>query len=252
MGSDAQGEGNQALSLGLTKPWFADESPEHRVYTKSFFIDKYEVTNLQYYIFCQATDHRPPNPWKDPNYPEGRDHYPVTHVNFFDAAAFAKWAGKRLPTEHEWEKAARGNLGRVYPWGNEFDASLANISRSQKIKVGHRLEPVGHYPLGASPYGVEDMIGNVWEWVWDYYLPYPDSLHQNKDYSKKRVVVRGLSFVGVGHFPGKQYMKVVALKARTAFRENLSPMSRRKDLGFRCVKDRLTWSERFLGKKYSS
>ncbi|GJL78615.1 MAG: hypothetical protein NPINA01_16040 [Nitrospinaceae bacterium] len=238
MGTDAVDSENHALSVGLTKPWFADEFPEHRVYTRDFFIDKYEVTNRQYYIFCQATDHKPPRTWAGPKYADGDDDLPVTNVNFFDAAAYAEWTGKRLPTEAEWEKAARGSLGNVFPWGNSFNWDAANISHSSKKRVGHQLRPVGSFPAGASPYGVHDMIGNAWEWVWDYYLPYPDNEYASPDYGKKYVVVRGLSYMGVGHFPKKSYKKVVALKARASYREKLNPFARNKDVGFRCAKDR--------------
>ena len=238
MGTDLVDSENHALSVGLTKPWFADEFPEHRVDTPAFYIDKYEVTNSQYYIFCQATDHKPPRFWGGPKFPEGDGDLPVTHVNFFDAAAYAEWAGKRLPTEAEWEKAARGSRGNIFPWGNEFNWEAANISHSPKKKIGHKLQPVGSFPEGRSPYGVEDMIGNAWEWVWDYYLPYPKNEYESPDYGKKFMVVRGLSYMGVGHFPKKSYKKVVALKARASYREKLNPFARKKDVGFRCAKDK--------------
>ncbi|MFQ5450863.1 MAG: formylglycine-generating enzyme family protein [Nitrospinaceae bacterium] len=241
MGTDLTDRGNNALRLGLVKPWFADEFPEHRVYTKDFYIDRYEVTNREYYIFCQGTDHHPPRIWGGPKYPEGMGNYPVTFVNFFDAAAYAEWAGKRLPTEAEWEKAARGPRGFLYPWGNDFDREAANVSLSPKTKHGQGLHPAGSFPKGKSPYGLYDMIGNVWEWVWDYYLPYPGNNNPSADYGKKYVVVRGLSYLGVGHFSSKDYKKVVALKARASYREKLTPFARKKDVGFRCVKDRVPW-----------
>ena len=96
--------------------------------------------------------------------------------------------------------------------------------------------PVGSFPEGASPYEAQDMIGNVWEWVWSYYLPYPESEYKSELYEKKFVVVRGLSYLSVGHFPKKEYRKVVALKARASYREKLSPLSRKIDVGFRCAK----------------
>jgi len=238
MGTDQTDAEGHALSVGLIKPWFADETPQHEEATGSFYIDKYEVTQRQYYIFSQATDHKPPRYWGGPKYPDGTDDYPVTHVNFYDANAFAEWAGKRLPTEAEWEKAARGPDNFIYPWGNEFDINAANVSPSARSKRGRGLKPVGSFPQGVSFYGVYDMIGNVWEWVWDYYKPYPGGQYQAAGYGKKNVVVRGMSFLGVGHFPGKEYLKVVALKSRALYREGLSPLARKSDVGFRCVKER--------------
>jgi formylglycine-generating enzyme required for sulfatase activity len=245
MGTSAEDKDNHALSLGLLKPWFADESPEHRPYSKSFYIDKYEVTNREYYIFTQANDHRTPRHWGGPRYPDDRGDYPVTNVTFYDAAAYAEWKGKRLPTEQEWEKAARGELGSLYPWGNKFVADAANISHSSKAKGS--LQPVGSFPQGASPYGAEDMIGNAWEWVWDYYYPYQHSTYDNPDYGRKYIIVRGLSYMGVGHFPKKEYSKVVALKARAAYREKMHPMARKKDVVFRCVLERKALFEKWFG-----
>ncbi len=250
MGTNRADEDNQALSAGLKKPWFADETPERRIKLGSFYIDKFEVTNRQYYIYSQATDRPPPKPWQAMKYPEGQDDFPVTGVSFFDAAAYAEWAGKRLPTEEEWEKAARGEKGLIYPWGDRFDIEKANVSPSVRMKSGKGMKPVGSFPEGASPYGVHDMIGNAWEWVWDYYLPYPESKHKSKDYEKKLVVVRGLSFLSVGHFPKNEYRKVIALKARASFREKLSPLSRKIDVGFRCAKSRPTvWQQLFSSGK---
>ncbi|MBI4382656.1 MAG: SUMF1/EgtB/PvdO family nonheme iron enzyme [Nitrospinae bacterium] len=238
MGTDREDKDNQALSLGLPKPWYADESPERRVSLRDYYIDKYEVTNRQYYIFCQATDYKPPPVWGGMKYPEGTDDLPVTAVNYYDAFAYAEWAGKRLPTEEEWEKAARGPDGLIYPWGNEFDISDANVNPSATKKEGRGLKPVGSFPGGVSYYGAYDMIGNAWEWVWDYYQPYPGNPYPSPDYGKKFVVVRGMSYLGIGHFPKEEYRKAVALMARASYREKLNPLAKKKDVGFRCVKEK--------------
>lgn len=244
MGTNETDKDNQALSLGLQKPWFADESPEHLVYLPDFYIDKYEVTNRQYYIFCQATGHRPPPGWGGMKYPPGTDELPVTQVNFYDASAYAEWVGKRLPTEAEWEKAARGPDHFIYPWGNDFDPSSANVSHSTKAGG---LNPVGSFPQGVSFYGVHDMIGNVWEWVWDYYAPYPNSQYKSPDYDKKYVVVRGMSYLGIGHFPKEAYQKTVALMSRALYREKLNPLLGKSDVGFRCVKETTSLLQQFFG-----
>jgi formylglycine-generating enzyme required for sulfatase activity len=249
IGTNHIDEENHALSLGLNKPWFADESPERRINIPDYYIDRFEVTNLQYFIFCQATDHKPPRYWKGQKFPEGMDRLPVTEVNYFDANAYAKWAGKRLPNELEWEKAARGRAGFTYPWGDNFIPGVANLSLSPRMKTGQGLQPVGSFPKSASSYGVEDMVGNAWEWVWEYYSPYPGNKFKTPEYEKKQVVVRGLSYMGVGHFSRKNFLKVVSLKARASYREHLSPLARKKDVGFRCAKDRPTFMERVFGIK---
>ncbi len=232
MGTDEFDDEGHAMSLGLDKPWYADESPQRRLHLPDFYIDKYEVTNQRYYIFTQATDHRPPRSWRGQKYPEGWENLPVNEVTFFEANAYAKWAGKRLPSEQEWEKAARGSQDFHYPWGNGFDFSKANLSRTPIPKRDQGLQPVGSFPQGASPYGVEDMVGNVWEWVWDYYPPYPENSWDAKQYLGKRVVVRGMSFLGVGHFPKKGFTKVMALKSRVSYRQKMHPIRRAIDVGF--------------------
>jgi formylglycine-generating enzyme required for sulfatase activity len=143
-----------------------DEKPAHTVYLDSFWIDKFEVTNAQWKKCMEAGTCREPVKsamWEayyaDPLYGT----YPVLD-SWEYARKFCEWAGKRLPTEAEWEKAARGVDGRAYPWGNLFDQSKANSGRQQKDTM-----PVGSFPEGASPYGVMDMAGNVWEWVADWY-----------------------------------------------------------------------------------
>jgi formylglycine-generating enzyme required for sulfatase activity len=157
-----------------------DEGPQRWVYLDAFEIDRHEVTNVQYRRFLLATGRDAPQGWperyvdrlpeRDPDwqgtmYPEGEALYPVVGVNWQDATEYCAWAGKRLPTEAEWEKAARGNDGRTYPWGDAWDPSNANV---EAAGLGY-TQPVGSYPAGASPYGALDMTGNAWEWVADLY-----------------------------------------------------------------------------------
>lgn len=249
IGTDEYDDEGDALALGLDKPWYADESPQRRLHLPDFYIDKYEVTNQQYYIFTQATDHQTPRFWHGQKYPEGWDYLPVTDVSFYDANAYAKWAGKRLPSEQEWEKAARGPSDFRYPWGNDFDFAKANLSRSPIPKKDQGLKPVGSYPQGASPYGAEDMIGNAWEWVWDYYEPYPENIWPMENYLGKKVVVRGMSYLGVGHFPKQHYKKVMALKSRVSYRQKMTPIRHAIDVGFRCAQDKPSLYQRWFEKK---
>jgi formylglycine-generating enzyme required for sulfatase activity len=148
-----------------------DELYLHEVELDSYYIDQYEVTNRQYQAFVDAsgyvTDAEHKNEaktWRTA-YTEGKDDHPVVWMSWNDARAYCKWAGKRLPTEAEWEKAARGGDARLWPWGNSWDGQRLNSNTSQ-LKT---TTAVGSYPDGASPYGAMDMAGNVWEWVNDWY-----------------------------------------------------------------------------------
>lgn len=145
----------------------AASHPQHMVEVGSYRIDKYLVTNAQYARFVAATGHRPPSDWKDGKVQQGTLMHPVTLVNWYDASAYAKWAGKRLPTEAEWEKAARGTDARRWPWGNNMEPTRLNTY----YNVGSATD-VNAYANGVSPYGVYDMAGNVDEWVQDDFLPY--------------------------------------------------------------------------------
>ena len=145
---------------------FNDEAPAKMIYLSSYYMDKFEVSNAEYTEFLIATDHPAPAYW---------DHHqlnqaiqPVTGVNWFDANAYCHWSNKRLPTEAEWEKAARGPAGSTYPWGNNLDYSKANFAKG---KSGQRdvTASVDAYPEGKSYYGVYNMAGNVFEWVQDWY-----------------------------------------------------------------------------------
>lgn len=130
-----------------------------------FFIDKYPVTNCQYLEFIKDTGHRHPIIWIDKGYPSGMDNYPVTGIDYEDACVYARWAGKRLPTEEEWEKAARGDDGRLWPWGNIWEQNACKMDNAGKEPMKAQPSPVGSYPRDCSVYGVMDMAGNVTEWV---------------------------------------------------------------------------------------
>ncbi len=146
-----------------------DESPVHTVYLEAFWIDKTEVTNSMYRL-CVAEGECEQPGIKIFYDDEAFANHPVVDVTWQDAVDYCTWAGRQLPTEAQWEKAARGTDGRVYPWGNTWDSSLANWAES---RAEYRsTSPVGSFEGGASPYGALDIIGNVWEWVADWYDGY--------------------------------------------------------------------------------
>jgi len=152
----------------MKTPWSAealnDESPAHMVFLDPYFIDKYEVSNKHYGEFIKAKGHPTPAYWDDPRL--NKPQQPVVGVNWEDAKAFCESRGKRLPTEAEWEKAARGPEGNLYPWGNDFDPTRVNYGKNHDATM-----PVDSHPEGASYYGAYNMAGNVFEWVSDWYDP---------------------------------------------------------------------------------
>jgi formylglycine-generating enzyme required for sulfatase activity len=225
MGSDRVDSEGKGGEFGMAKPLYLDEHPPHDVTLPAYFIDRHEVTNADYQRFVRAANARPPKSWINGAIPAGREQYPVTHVNWYDAQQYCRWAGKRLPTEAEWEKAARGPDGREYPWGNAFDGKKANTGESG---VGD-LAPVGSFPQGKSPYGVEDMAGNVWEWTADWYQPYPGGTSQSKDFGQKFKVLRGGSWGGTGHYALSYFY-------RAAHRFFIAPEFGFADAGLRCAK----------------
>ncbi len=151
----------------------ADEWPQRMVHVDAFTIDQVEVTNERYMAFVTMTGHRnPPNPYGTGSLtsPKGIEQLPVVQVTWYDAKAYCTWAKKRLPTEAEWEKAARGTDGRQFPWGND-QPSLLRDNYDREWDGEKTMHPVGTKPEGDSPYGVKDMAGNAREWVQDWYDP---------------------------------------------------------------------------------
>lgn len=138
-----------------------EEKPVHKVYLDAYDIGKYEVTVAQYRKFCEATGRQMP---EAPSW-DWKDTHPIVNVTWDDANEYCKWAGGRLPTEAEWERAARGTNARIYPWGNKWDANKCANGWLGLTST----KPVGSYPAGASPYGCLDMAGNAWEYCSDWY-----------------------------------------------------------------------------------
>lgn len=210
MGSP-EGEGND------------DEHPQRNVYLDAYYIDRYEVTNEQFEKFINATGYQAQGDWWR-YYTEEKEKHPVVYVTWNDADAYARWAGKRLPTEAEWEKAARGTSGRKWPWGSVWDASRCSSEEAGPATT----TPVGSYPDGASPYGVMDIAGNVWEWCADWYGKnyYQSAVDRNPTgpSSGSRHVLRGGSWFFIS-----SYMRCAT---RSYFPLNLMDC----DTGFRCVR----------------
>lgn len=224
MGSNEADKEAKAMQYGDSKPWYANEKPARKVALKEFYIDRHEVTHAKYLEFIKATKNKQPDYWQNGAYPANSDNYPVVMVDWHDAKAYCEWKGRRLPTEAEWEKAARGTDGRRFPWGEEFDIKKANAIGAYK-----GLVPVGSFESGKSPYGAFDMAGNVQEWVEDGYKPYPGNDFDDKDYGETRKVVRGGGWGGMGHYSLQVYL-------RTAFRNSAPPNGRYNDVGIRCAK----------------
>lgn len=178
----------------------ADEWPQRTVYVDTFSIDQVEVTNERYMMFVAKTGHRsPPNPYGTGVLvsAKGIELLPVVQVSWYDAKAYCSWAKKRLPTEAEWEKAARGTDGRTFPWGNDQPTTTrANFDR--EWVEDKTLQAVGSLAGGDSPYGIKDMSGNAREWVQDWYDPdyYANAPEKNPQGPEKGIVrvIRGGSW----------------------------------------------------------
>ncbi|MEW6730365.1 MAG: bifunctional serine/threonine-protein kinase/formylglycine-generating enzyme family protein [Acidobacteriota bacterium] len=206
-----------------------DLYPEHEVYVRAFYIDRTEVTNHQYRAFCDATGRSyPENPPWDTNYFLANPDHPVIGIGWEEARAYAAWIGKRLPSEAEWEKAARGQQSYLWPWGNTPAMNLANLDGDEDSFI--YTAPAGSFLVGVSPYGALDMIGNVWEWVEDNYQPYPGNKQSNQFYGKNYRVLRGGGYV---NGPAKSVLNA-------AFRGFATPVVNnelRFAIGFRCATD---------------
>ncbi|MCI0663160.1 MAG: bifunctional serine/threonine-protein kinase/formylglycine-generating enzyme family protein [Acidobacteria bacterium] len=185
------------LKMGRDEGGEENERPAHIVRINAFYLDRSEVTNEEYRQFIEATGYSAPPTWQNGRYPEGSDKNPVNDVTWEDASIYAKWASKRLPTEEEWEYAARGSEGRIYPWGNGWKAGAANVLASAGEKK--QIMPVGQFPGGASPFGVLDLSGNLWEWTSSDYKEYPGGVKIliPDGYSNLKVI-RGGSFESTG------------------------------------------------------
>lgn len=200
-----------------------DEAPPHKVFLPAFHIDQFEVTHEQYAKFVAESGHPPPIDWPNAQMPAKLAKHPVVNVTFADAAAYAKWAGKRLPTEAEWEKAARGVDGRVYPWGNVSGKRNATGAEGKE-----HTWPVGSFPDDVSTCGAMDMAGNVWEWTASWYDRYPGSDDVELEFGRKYRVIRG---GGAIDYYGKPSTRRCAERGRSV------PYGTFDGLGFRCVRD---------------
>ncbi len=197
------------------------ESPAHDVTVKPFLLDETEVTNEQYQQFVDVAVAQPPKHWSNGRYPDGEAKLPVVYVSWDDAAAYAKWAGKRLPTEEEWEFAARGTTGRLYPYGNEWKPSFSNA-----FEDGYgQPRPVQSYPDGRSPFSVYDMAGNVLEWTASEFKLYAGSKLKDGDLpGSGSKVTRGGAFNARAKFQ------------TTYDRYFYPPTEKTNFIGFRCAK----------------
>lgn len=221
---------------------YQPEFPQRKVYLDAYEIDKYEVTTVQFLKFVLATDRKPLIDWQyeGGNFQETMASHPVMHVSWFDADAYCRWAGKRLPTSAEWEKAARGEDGRIYPWGNEpAGLSRANFGRTglsgpvrdrpERLLLYPPIISVDKYDNGVSPYGVFQLAGNVAEWTADWYDPHyyktaPDRNPKGPEKGTQR------AFRGGGWIDSTP-------SVRPAQRNGTDPNTKMNWLGFRCARD---------------
>jgi iron(II)-dependent oxidoreductase len=221
---------------------YAAEMPQRKVYLDAYDIDKFEVTTVQFLKFVLASNRDPLIDWQydGGNFQEEMANHPVMHVSWSDADAYCKWAGKRLPTEAEWEKAARGEDGRIYPWGNQpAGLSRSNFGRTglsgpvrdrpERLLLYPPIISVDKYDNAVSPYGVFQMAGNVSEWVADWYEPKyyataPDKNPKGPETGTQRAF-RGGSWIDS------------TPTVRAAQRNGTDPNTKMNWIGFRCARD---------------
>jgi formylglycine-generating enzyme required for sulfatase activity len=211
--------------MGKNTSASSDWQPEHKITISSFFMDKKEVTNSQYYDFCVSTNNPLPFYWGMKEFRSGPDFpdYPVVGITYFEAEKYARWAGKRLPTEAEWEYAARGGLtGKSFPFGDQIDSTKVNYGRKYK-----GLVKVGSFP--PNGFGLSDITGNAWEWTSDfysddYYSRSPAENPKGPETGRFKVIRGGSWHSG-------------PMCVQTFYRNGLSPSWVDFAVGFRCVKD---------------
>ncbi len=225
MGTDKVDNDNTHRKIGTVKPLYLDQQPKRKIFLDNYYIDKYEVTNKEYKRFLDETQfYETPGNWEDGQYLKELADMPVTHVTWYEAFTYAVWAGKRLPTEAQWEKAARGTDGRNYPWGEEYDKSFANMG----VDGARKIMPVNAYPKDVSSYGVWGLAGNAMEWTLNWYQAYPGSSYKYKRFGKRFKVIRGNGFQKAGHYFLEAYGYVF-------FRTEAEPDDYFENVGFRCV-----------------
>jgi formylglycine-generating enzyme required for sulfatase activity len=209
--------------MGRDNGEMEEEGPAFPKSVEPFYMDVHEVTNAKYAEFVQATQHDPPEGWQGTSYPNGQGNLPVVNVNWYDASKYAEWAGKRLPTEKEWEFAARGPDNRLYTWGNEWRPGFANIAM-----LDGAVEDVSKFADGKSPFGMLNMIGNAGEWTADDFKPYPRGKLPDRYKGQNDLkTLRGNNFGGL-----KEYAT-----ATFRFGYPASGAPTYDTTGFRCAKD---------------
>ncbi len=225
IGTDPELEDEIPGHYGMMYEPYRDEQPKRTVFVENFYIDRYEVTISQYRRFCKATSREEPKIWKGV-LPEKPDWFPAFGITWAEADEYAKWVGKRLPTEVEWEKAARGPKGSRFTWGDSFDQNI--------IPYLEGIYPVGSNPVDISPYKVHDLTANVSEWTAEYYAPYPgnDYMRQQPEEGKNKLYV----WRGYHHNVGERGHYDIPYFYRAAYRGVGDPETRYSTTGFRCAK----------------